>query len=39
MSRKVVIDANRVFSELIAANHRLRKLFAERPDLEFYCPK
>jgi predicted nucleic acid-binding protein len=39
MSRCVVIDANRIFSELIAANHRLRKTFAVQPDRDFYCPK
>lgn len=35
----VIIDANRIFSELIAANSRLRKLFASRRDLAFVCPK
>ena len=39
MSRRVVIDANRIFSELIAANHRLRRIFASEPDIEFSCPK
>ncbi len=39
MSRRVVIDANRIFSELIAANHRLRRLFVAEPDTEFVCPK
>jgi predicted nucleic acid-binding protein len=39
MSRRVVIDANRIFSELIAANHRLRQTFASEPDVEFSCPK
>ena len=39
MSRRVVIDANRIFSELIAANYRLRRLFVAEPDTEFVCPK
>ena len=39
MSRCVVIDANRIFSELIAANHRLRQTFASEPETEFLCPK
>ncbi len=38
-SRRVVIDANRIFSELIAANHRLRRTFASERDTEFLCPK
>ena len=39
MSRCVVVDANRIFSELIAANDRLRRTFATEPDTEFVCPK
>lgn len=39
MSRCVVVDANRIFSELIAANDRLRRTFAREPDTEFVCPK
>jgi predicted nucleic acid-binding protein len=39
MSRCVVVDANRIFSELIATNHRLRQLFAAEPKTEFVCPK
>jgi hypothetical protein len=39
MSRRVVIDANRIFSELIAENHQLRRVFASEPDAEFLCPK
>ena len=39
MSRRVVVDANRIFSELIATNHRLRQVFAAAPEIEFYCPK
>lgn len=39
MSRRIVLDANRVFSELISANPRLRKMFASHPDWEFFCPK
>ena len=35
----VVIDANRIFSELIAANHRLRQVFASHAGVEFVCPK
>ena len=39
MSQRVVVDANRIFSELISANQRLRQVFASGPDIEFYCPK
>ena len=39
MSRCVVIDANRIFSELIGANHKLRQTFASEPETEFLCPK
>lgn len=39
MSQGVVIDANRIFSELIAANHKLRRVFASQPETGFYCPK
>lgn len=39
MSRCVVVGANRIFSELIAANDRLRRTFAREPDTEFVCPK
>jgi len=39
MRRRIIIDANRIFSELIAANHRLRRIFAAEPAWEFYCPK
>ena len=39
MSHQVIIDANRIFSWLIAGNHQLRKLMAWRPELEFFCPK
>ena len=39
MKRCVVVDANRIFSELIAANHRLRRLFAAEPETDFVCPK
>ena len=35
----VVIDANRIFSELIAVNHRLRQVFARHVGVEFVCPK
>ena len=35
----VVIDANRIFSELIAANHRLRQVFVRHAGVEFVCPK
>ena len=37
--RSVVIDANRIFSELIAANHRLRQIFTSHAEMEFVCPK
>jgi predicted nucleic acid-binding protein len=39
MSRYVVIDANRIFSELIAANHQLRRAFTSLPKTRFICPK
>jgi predicted nucleic acid-binding protein len=39
MSACVVIDANRIFSELIAANHHLRRAFTSLPDTRFLCPK
>jgi predicted nucleic acid-binding protein len=39
MTQAVVIDANRIFSELIGANHRLRQVMASLPDTQFYCPK
>lgn len=39
MSTFVVIDANRLFSELIAANNRLRRAFAALPSARFVCPK
>jgi predicted nucleic acid-binding protein len=39
MSAFVVMDANRLFSELIAGNHRLRRVFAAYPDTHFVCPK
>ena len=39
MSQRVVVDANRIFSELISANQRLRQVFASGPDIEFYCPR
>ena len=39
MSPCVVIDANRIFSELIAANHQLRRAFNSLPKTRFICPK
>ena len=39
MNQRVVVDANRIFSELIASNHRLRRAFTTLPDTEFFCPK
>ena len=39
MSLCIVIDANRIFSELIAANHKLRQVFAAQPGTDFVCPK
>ena len=39
MSDRVVIDANRIFSELIASNHALRRAFASMPETRFICPK
>lgn len=39
MSQPVVIDANRIFSELIAANHKLRRVFISQPETHFVCPK
>ena len=39
MSRCVVIDANRIFSEMIAANPQLRRAFTSLPKTRFICPK
>ena len=39
MNQRVVVDANRIFSELIASNHRLRRAFTTQPDTEFFCPQ
>lgn len=39
MTRPVVIDANRIFSALIAGNGRLRRLLCDSADHAFYCPK
>jgi predicted nucleic acid-binding protein len=39
MSACVVIDANRIFSELIASNHHLRRAFSSLPNTRFICPK
>jgi predicted nucleic acid-binding protein len=39
MSQPVIIDANRLFSELIAGRRQLRTLFVTRPELQFHCPK
>ncbi|WP_395719668.1 PIN domain-containing protein [Prosthecobacter sp.] len=39
MSPCVVIDANRIFSELIAANHQLRRALTNLPNTRFICPK
>lgn len=36
---RVVIDANRLFCELIAGRQRLRALFTSHPEIEFHCPK
>ncbi len=35
----MVIDANHIFSELIAANHHLRRAFTSLPGTRFLCPK
>ena len=39
MSQKIIIDANRIFSWLIAGNHQLRRGMSHRPDLKLFCPK
>jgi predicted nucleic acid-binding protein len=39
MRDRVIIDANRIFSELIAGNHRLRQAFVSQPDTDCFCPK
>ena len=39
MSPCVVIDANCIFSELIASNHRLHRAFSSWPGTRFLCPK
>ena len=35
----MVIDANRIFSALIAANGRLRRLLGDSTDHAYFCPK
>lgn len=39
MTRSVIIDANRIFSELIAANHKMRQVLAKDSEVKFFCPK
>ena len=39
MSQRIIIDANRIFSWLIAGNHQLRRIMAYQSDLKFFCPK
>ena len=39
MSDRVVIDANRLFSDLISGRQRLMSLCQARPDIKFFCPK
>ena len=39
MSQRIIIDANRIFSWLIAGNHQLRRIMAHQSDLKFFCPK
>jgi predicted nucleic acid-binding protein len=39
MTQPIVIDANKLFSELISGRHQLRRLFTSHPELQFHCPK
>ncbi|MFO1437934.1 MAG: hypothetical protein U1F81_06385 [Verrucomicrobiaceae bacterium] len=39
MSPCVVIDANRIFSELIAASHQLSRALTSLPGTRIICPK
>ena len=39
MSQSIIIDANRIFSWLIAGNHQLRRVMFHQPGLKFFCPK
>lgn len=39
MSDYVVVDANRLFSALIAGSHRLRQLLLSPPGVQFVAPK
>jgi predicted nucleic acid-binding protein len=39
MSHAVVVDANRLFSELIAGNRPRRLIMSSRSDIQFFCPK
>ena len=39
MSDYVVLDANRLFSALIAGSHRLRQLLTAPGDVQFVAPK
>jgi predicted nucleic acid-binding protein len=39
MSEPVIIDANRLFSDLISGRQRLLTLFQAHPEFEFFCPK
>lgn len=39
MTTKVVIDANRIFSALIAANGSLRRVLCDSTGYDFYRPK
>jgi predicted nucleic acid-binding protein len=39
MSPFIVVDANRIFSWLIAGNQELRRTMTHRPGLKFVCPK
>lgn len=39
MSEKVVVDANRLFSELISGRQRLRGMVQNHPEIELFCPE
>ncbi len=39
MSDYIVIDANRIFSELIGTNSRIRMALAHESESQFVCPK
>jgi predicted nucleic acid-binding protein len=39
MIRRVIVDANRLFSALIAGSHRIRQILISPPHVQFVAPK